>query len=107
MKLSVLCAGRCGAMQGGGSGPGLNFVFTLETGTWLALEPGAWSSDRSCPGPGSPAAPPPGETARSRGVRRCGCAGAGVGVSRNNQQAVITAAADEGTTLLAAGLATC
>ena len=23
----------CGAVQGGGSGPGLNFMFTLETGT--------------------------------------------------------------------------
>ena len=31
MKLSVLCAGRCRLV--GGSGPGLNFVFTLETGT--------------------------------------------------------------------------
>ena len=34
----------CGAVQAGGSGPGLNFVFTLETGTETT---GAWSSDRS------------------------------------------------------------
>ena len=45
----------CGAVQGGGSGPGLNFVFTLETGTETT---GAWSSDRSR---GSPAAWPPGD----------------------------------------------
>ena len=33
----------CGAVQAGGSGPGLNFVFTLETGTETT---GAWSLEQ-------------------------------------------------------------
>ena len=33
----------CGAVQGGGSGPGLNFMFTLETGTETT---GDWSLEQ-------------------------------------------------------------